>query len=373
MKACKYFGLHTSPFEGQPNPCFFCATAAHAETSATLQYAVHAGKVCTLVLGDSGSGKTLLGHVLARNAPAGTAVLWVHGIGQPDGRTEALVCPRGVAERSDSSALASIEKTELSQWIRASLPKSRPLLVLIDNADGLHEQGWEDLLSLVTRELCTPQRLSIVLFGIPALAETLAAPALVRLQRRVFRACRLSPLTCAEVHTYVQHRLRVAGSDGHEIFRPAALDLIHRLTDGNPALVNQLCDNALVDAFGDERTQIDAHDVLATVQAITAGMRCGLDQPSPVEGWRARPLLQGPSESCRVRAAAASSPKTSGLLRAMGAADRPHSIHPAATTRWRTVDSRLAEILSQMPETRARPRRLGIVPAISSLEPSAAR
>ena len=51
------------------------------------------------------------------------------------------------------------------------------------------------------------------------------------------------------------------GAQGVQLFTPAALDCISAVSAGNPALVNQLCDNALLDAFGDAQVYKSSLDV----------------------------------------------------------------------------------------------------------------
>lgn len=311
MEPYRHFGLSAPPFDGRPDPRFYYATAAHAETLATLQYAVHTRRSCTLVLGDSGSGKTLLGRLLTQSLAGQTGIAWIHGIGQPDNRTDIALCPANRLARADPFGPMNTREVALGEWLRVDPSAAQAGVVIVDNADGLRPHNWDDILSLVTRELRSPRTVALILFGLPGLVETLAGPNLVRLQRRVFRACRLGPLSRADVDGYVRHRLRVAalgvprraagttagtepgrhhGDAGpgsvapEEIFTPAALDLVHRFSDGNPALLNQLCDNALVDAFADDRTEIDGRHIVATIHAITGGIRSRRYLPSPPTG-----------------------------------------------------------------------------------------
>jgi hypothetical protein len=54
----------------------------------------------------------------------------------------------------------------------------------------------------------------------------------------------------------VQQRLRIAGSNGQEIFNPEALVAIHRYANGIPRVVNLLCEHCLVSAFVDQQKLI---------------------------------------------------------------------------------------------------------------------
>lgn len=278
IAAYRHFGLNAPPFEGPPDPRFFYRSPAHAEALATLQFAVQSGKACTVIVGESGSGKTLLARLLIQSASLRSGVLWISGIGQPHGDTQATVCLPGSLADAHSFGTHRVEEASLAGWIRSHLARSPATILIVDNADGLQEHSWNDLLAVVTREIRSPKPISLVLLGLPSLANTLAQPALVRLRRRIFRTCQLPRLTRQQSGAYIRERLTVAGRERErEIFTPGAVDLIHRLSGGNPALINQICDNALVDAFGDELLLIDAPNIVNTVHAIT-----GSQAPHPI-------------------------------------------------------------------------------------------
>jgi len=364
MEPYKYFGLNAPPFDGRPDPRFYYAAPSHAEALATLQYTIHAGKTCTLLLGDSGSGKTLLARLLVGALAGRAGVGWVHGIGQPDQRTDLIICPPN-RRAGDPFNQPGLRHTSLSEWMHSDPTATQLSLVVVDNADALRPIHWQDVLSLVTREVRTLRPLSIVLLGLPSLMDTLEAPALVRLQRRLFRTCHLARLSPQDVAGYVRHRLKVAGAGEREIFTAAALDLLHRFSDGNPALLNQLCDNTLVDAFSEDRAVIDARHVLATVQTITGGVRKRRYLPSPAVVRRTSPLIpmECRSEARLVRLDAQEPP---GEIIMDAAGD--HAAPPPNTTedplpeperpldeRLRALEARLAEALARVREARHRP------------------
>ncbi len=267
MEAYRYFGLTAAPFEGRPEPRFFFRAACHAETLATLQYVVHAGKSCSLVLGESGSGKTLLGRLVAENANRQARILWVHGFGQPDGQTELTVYPPGSLNSSTLASQGGPMDSSLAEWIRTPARLRQRTIVIVDNADALRKHSWEDLLALMTREGRTPKPTSLILLGLPDTLERLSNPRFVRLRRRVFRTCHLVRFTEREVGAYIAHRLTLCGGRA-DLFTPEAIESVSHYSTGNPALINQICDNALVDAFSDERQVVDAEHILASVQAI---------------------------------------------------------------------------------------------------------
>jgi hypothetical protein len=94
-------------------------------------------------------------------------------------------------------------------------------------------------------------------------------------------------LTAEESRAYVQQRLRIAGSDGRQIFNADALTAIHRYSSGIPRVVNLLCEHCLVSAFVDQKTTIavDVVDAVARdfdLSENTAAM--AVPAPPPTNG-----------------------------------------------------------------------------------------
>ncbi len=354
MEPYRHFGLNAPPFDCQPDPRFFYGTTSHAETLAALQYAVHSSKACTLALGESGSGKTLVGQVLAQSAWTRDDVLWVHGLGQTPGELTACLCnPTGLGALGVPGARSSTE-VNLAQWLRSTRPVPRRTLVVIDDVDGLRPGTWDELLPLVTREIRSHVPILSVLLGLPTVLDLLGQPPLVRLQRRLFRVCHLGRLTGAEVSAYIRHRLGVAGRKT-DVFTAAALAAIHRLSEGNPALVNQLCDNALVEAFGDDCAQIDVRHIVAAARSIMGqvAQRDGLHEAESVDqvGAASAPIADESQLVARLRAVT-----TRSHLRDAGGAPggRLSGCEPLGD-RLRTLESQLSEAFTRVRRACQRP------------------
>ena len=81
--------------------------------------------------------------------------------------------------------------------------------------------------------------------------NTPRSPRVLR-QRLTLRA-KTHALTLEETKAYVQQRLRIAGSNGQQIFEPESLVAIHRYAAGIPRVINLLCEHCLVSAFVDQQ------------------------------------------------------------------------------------------------------------------------
>ena len=272
MHAYRHFGLRLPPFEGPPAPAFFFAGPSHQEALATAQFAARTGKSGVVILGAAGSGKTLVAKLLAQSVNRTAYVLWIHGLGQPKGQTEVSVYPLNTLCGGGRLATEPPYDAVLSSWVRARGRTRAPVVAIADNADALRENAWSDILALLAREAQDGPVVTLVALGTDELATRLGTPALARLRRRLFRICRLEPLSAAGTAAYIEHRLATAGG-GTIVFTPAAIEQIHRAARGNPATINQICDSALIDAYGDERTTIEAEHIAAAFDAICGPWR----------------------------------------------------------------------------------------------------
>jgi general secretion pathway protein A len=270
MKPHQHFGLTRSPFELMPDPRVFCGVGGYGETLAALEYTVSAYRTCTIVLGESGSGKTLLARLAAARASKKTTVLWVYGIGQPENQTEISVYAPGALTKPIPELAQG--QTTLSQWVRCNQRLAEAPLLIVDDADELPAHGWRDLISLLSREIQFPRSVNLILFATPEFVDTLASPELTRLRRRVFRTCALGRLNRQQIAEYVECRVAAVGGQASRLFTAAAISHLLPLTKGNPGLINQVCDNALLEAFSQGRKRIASADVVAAARAIIGAL-----------------------------------------------------------------------------------------------------
>jgi len=73
------------------------------------------------------------------------------------------------------------------------------------------------------------------------------------LRQRLTLRAKTHHLSLEETKAYVTQRLRIAGSNGQQIFDPEAVLAIHRYAQGIPRVVNLLCEHCLVSAFVDQQ------------------------------------------------------------------------------------------------------------------------
>src|SRR5258707_2598462 len=133
----------------------------------------------------------------------------------------------------------------------------RRIIVIVDEAENLPAELWKQVRLLTNLETPTQKLLQIILIGQPELRDLLDRTELRQLAQRITGRYHLEPLSREETKGYVRHRLKVAGAPG-EIFTPAALAEVHRLSTGIPRGINVTCDRALLGAYTQETRKITA-------------------------------------------------------------------------------------------------------------------
>ena len=83
----------------------------------------------------------------------------------------------------------------------------------------------------------------------------------VQLKQRVSLRVALRPLAAADVGRYIACRWARAGGRERAPFSPQAVELTARVSQGIPRLINVVCDNALIAAFGEQSPVVEASHV----------------------------------------------------------------------------------------------------------------
>ena len=243
----EFYGLKEFPFALTPDPRYIYFTPSHTEVMANLHYGIESGKGLIVVTGEVGTGKTTMLRWVMQRLDRTVMVAYIFN-------------PRlSVTEFYQHLAtLFDIQNWETKSDLLFELGKvlasrhSRGLrtVLIVDEAHGLSPSVLEEIRLLCNFESDTAKQLQIVLTGQPELREILNYPELRQLKQRVALRCEIKALpNVEETAQYINSRLRVAGVERQDIFSPGAIDYIFRCTGGIPRAINNLCDNALLNAF----------------------------------------------------------------------------------------------------------------------------
>jgi general secretion pathway protein A len=275
-----HFGLTVKPFAVTPDPRFLYQGRSHREALAALVYGVRERRGFIRLVGEVGTGKTTLLRALLEGLDVSirTALITHTTIDREELLRlilNDLEMPiTGLTRVEMLQALHDLVLTE-HQFHRS------PPLLIVDEAQNLADEVLEEIRLLTNLEIGESKLLQVILSGQPELERKLEKPALRQLGQRVAVRARLEPLSQHETAAYVRHRLHVAGARDVNLFDDAALSTIWSRTAGIPRLINILCEQALVYAFGANRRRVDQALLEEAVRDLGLDQaRAGLPAPS---------------------------------------------------------------------------------------------
>ena len=254
-----FFGLTKEPFAMTPDPAFLFLTGAHREALAGLSYAILGGKGFVALTGDAGTGKTTLLTKMLRSIPSSRATFSVvlNPMLNPDEFLEMALLDFGMRTVPASKAQRLVM---LREYLGESRKQGKISVLVVDEAHKLSPSVLEEIRLLSNFELADAKLLQIVLAGQNELATVLNREDLRQLKQRISVRLTLPALSQTDVEHYVQHRWNKAGGQNHP-FSPEAVGQIAYWSTGIPRLINALCDNSLVLAFGEGTTSVTAQHV----------------------------------------------------------------------------------------------------------------
>ena len=253
-----YFGLKEAPFRITPNTEYWYAGGQSGEMLAALLYAIDQGEGIIKVVGEVGSGKTMLCRKLVVHLPDHVDSVYLgNPTLAPDDMLAASLADLGIDTPADN------RQARLAQLNTALLTRhesGRRVVVFVEEAQGISLDNLEFLRLLTNLETATDKLLQIVLFGQPELDVQLADQRIRQLKDRITLSLSLSPLSEAEVADYLRSRLNVAGYRGPDLFPPSLITRMTRISGGLSRRINVLADKTLLAAYaGQTHTLTPAH------------------------------------------------------------------------------------------------------------------
>ncbi len=250
-----HFGLTELPFTLTPNTNFYLPLQPHNEALAVLTTALQAGEGFIKVIGEVGTGKTLLCRKLLNEIPEHFITAYIpNPYLNPDELRRALAVELGVKQAQRMSVQL------LTQRIQSRLlelhGQGHSVVLILDEAQALPETSLEALRLFTNLETETRKLLQVVLFAQPELDERLAQTQFRQLRQRITFSYALRAMNAAEVKQYIQHRMHVAGYKGASLFSDSICKRITKVSNGIPRLVNVLCHKVLMLTYGQGHYQI---------------------------------------------------------------------------------------------------------------------
>ena len=243
-----YFGLKKQPFGITPDTSLFFKGAERGDVLDAVLYALNSGQGIIKVVGEVGSGKTMLSRMLVNKVPDDTVFVYLLN---PSIEAEqvlyAIAYDLGLQVDPSDKSIQILHV--LQQKLLEFYQEGKKVVLVVDEAQQMPLKTLEEIRLLSNLETETEKLLQIVLFGQPELDEHIDTPSVRQLRERITYSFYLSPLDWQMTDKYLHFRLEKAGHQGRAIFDKSAIKLLTRYADGTLRRLNVLADKSLLAAF----------------------------------------------------------------------------------------------------------------------------
>jgi len=123
----------------------------------------------------------------------------------------------------------------------------------------------EEIRLLSNLETDEHKLLQIILFGQPELDENLSNKSIRQLRERITHSFNLAPLTHAEIHKYLNFRMREVGYTGPELVTEGLAKKVEKYSHGLLRRINIIADKILLSAFSESTHDLTSRHVTAAV------------------------------------------------------------------------------------------------------------
>ena len=249
-----YYGLKRSPFQITSDPRFLWLGETHREALAAFKYAIYENKSFLLLTGDVGCGKTtLINYFVNRlNDTVLFGVLSDPGLSLLD-LLNHIAFLFGLDHTFKSKGEFIIQFT---RFLNNAHGAKKRVLLIIDEAQRLSNDLLEEICMLSNIERQDAKLINIFFVGQDEFRQIVSQHPNRSLKQKLTFSCRITSLDEVDLEKYVQHRLKIAGTTA-SLFDEDALAMIYRYSDGNPRLINILCDLCLLTGFVQEKNIVD--------------------------------------------------------------------------------------------------------------------
>ena len=216
-----------------------------------------------LLTGEPGIGKTCVLRALRHRLPeAGFRLTYCHNatLGRRDFYRQ-LCLALGLSP----SATAAAVFYAINQHVRDLGEERVHPVFLLDEAHLLHQQVLEHLHILSNYEWDSAPLLSLVLVGLPELRDRMKLRKNRSLYSRIHTRLHLGDAAPDDTYEYVEHRLRLAGTD-KDPFDGDALALLHEASGGRLRDIDRIATDALKSASRKKLKRVDRKVLLAAVE-----------------------------------------------------------------------------------------------------------
>lgn len=244
-----FYHLKTKPFALLPDSSFLYSGSEHQAAYDLLEYGLVSQAPFMVLTGDPGMGKTsLLQKLIAEHGSKHTIGFVTNARYDIEHLLPWILLALGLSTKR----LDPIEAYHLfSEFLTHESKRLRRVILIVDEAQSLGAELLEELRLLSNMNDGKTLKLQIILSGQPDLYTLLQRVDMTQFAQRIVVDYHLKPLSETETANFIRHRVHVAGRR-QPLFTDKACALVHRLSRGNPRLINQVSDITLTYGYAEQ-------------------------------------------------------------------------------------------------------------------------
>ncbi len=250
-----YFGLGQPPFKITPDTSLFFPGGNRGAVLDALIYAITSGEGIVKVVGEVGSGKTMLCRMLEVELPDNIEIVYLANPSlSPDNILHAIAFELKLRVKADDDRLKVMNK--LQTYLVKKHAKNCQVVVFVEEAQSMPIATLEEIRLLSNLETQQYKLLQIVLFGQPELDQMIANREIRQLKERITYSFKLNPFKADDIRDYLNSRLRICGCRSDDLFSPSAIREITHYSNGLLRRINILADKAMLAAYASNTNKV---------------------------------------------------------------------------------------------------------------------
>jgi len=251
----KHFGLERPPFKITPDTSLFYEGGNRGAALEAVKYAILQGEGIIKVVGEVGSGKTMLCRMLEIKLPDYVEIVYLANPSlSPEKILHVIAMEMKLpVEQSDDKARVM---QALQEYLLDRHGRGRQVVVFIEEAQGMPLDTLEEIRLLSNLETNHFKMLQIVLFGQPELDDNLAQKQIRQLKERITHHLSLDVFEKKDIQSYLNFRMRAAGYKETDLFNARLAGKVAKYSKGLTRRINILADKTMLAAFSENSQQI---------------------------------------------------------------------------------------------------------------------
>lgn len=256
----EHFGLNRPPFKITPDTSLFFEGSKRGAALGALVYAITSGEGIIKVVGEVGSGKTMLCRMLELRLAELVDVVYIANPSlSPDNILHVIAHELNLDITNQSNKLDVMQK--LQAYLLQKHAGNRQVVVFVEEAQSMPVETLEEIRLLSNLETDQNKLLQMVLFGQPELDEKLAQPHIRQLKERITHSFYLDPFPPKDTLDYLNFRMRAVGYRGPDIFNQKTAKEVIKYSGGLTRRINILADKALLASYSEGKHEVTTRHV----------------------------------------------------------------------------------------------------------------